>query len=81
MFWGKCSNNLMMKTYYRRLIAVYNTQRETYSDLLSGKTDIHTQNMQTLMKGNFFIYYISSLFYFGKNYTIVIEINLFTMFI
>ena len=79
MFWGKCSNNVMMKTYYRRLIAIYNTQRETHSDLLSGKTDIHAQNMQTLMKGNFFIYYISSLFYFDKKYTIVIEINLFTM--
>ena len=42
-----------MKTHYRHLIAVYNTQTETYSDLLhvNGKTDIHTQIKQPLMKG------------------------------
>ena len=51
MFCGKCSNNLIMKTHYRCLRAIYNTQTKTYWDLLriNGKIDIHTQNIQILM--------------------------------
>ena len=51
MFFGKCSNNLIMKTHYQCLRAIYNTQTKTYRDLLciNGKIDIHTQNIQILM--------------------------------
>ena len=51
MFCGKCSNNLIMKTHYRCLRPIYNTQTETYCDLLriNDKIDIHTQNIQILM--------------------------------
>ena len=51
MFRGKCSNNLIMKTHFRCLRAIYNTQTKTYRDLLrvNGKIDIHTQNIQILM--------------------------------
>ena len=46
-----CSNNLIMKTHYRCLRAIYNTQTRTYPDLLriNGKINIHTQNIQILM--------------------------------
>ena len=51
MFCGKCSNNLIMKTHYRCLRAIYNTQTKTYRGLLhvNGKIDIHTENIQILM--------------------------------
>ena len=51
MFCGKCSNSLIMKTHYRCLKAIYNTQTKTYRDLLciNGKIDIHTQNIQILI--------------------------------
>ena len=53
MFSGKYSNNLIMKTHYRCLWAIYNTQTKTYHDLLhiNGKNDIHTLNIQILMAG------------------------------
>ena len=52
MFCGKCSNNLITKTHYRCLRAIYNTQIETYHNLLhiNGKTDMHTQNIQLSVK-------------------------------
>ena len=48
MFCSKCSNNSIMKTHYRCLSAIYDTQIETYQDLrhISDKTDIHTPNIQ-----------------------------------
>ena len=51
MFYGKCSNKLIMKTHCRCLRAIYNTQTKTYCDLLriNGKIDMHTQNIQILM--------------------------------
>ena len=51
MFCGNCSNNLIMKTHYRCLRVIYNTQTKTYRSLLhiNGKIDIHTQNIQILM--------------------------------
>ena len=43
---GKCSNNLLMKTYCRCFRAIYNAQTKTYHHLLrlNGKTDIHTHS-------------------------------------
>ena len=43
--------NLIVKTYYQCLRAIYNTQTKKYRDLLhiNGKIDIHTQNIQILM--------------------------------
>ena len=40
-----------MKTHYRCLRAIYNTQTKTYRDLLhiNGKINIHTENIQILM--------------------------------
>ena len=51
MFCGKCSNNLIMQTHYRRLRAIYNTQAKTYRYLprINGKIDIHRQNIEILM--------------------------------
>ena len=51
MFYEKCGNNLIMKTHYRFLWAIYNTQTKTYRDLLHihGKIDIYTQNIHILM--------------------------------
>ena len=51
MFCGKCRNNLIMKIHCRCLRAIYDTQIETYQDLfrISGKTNIHTQDIQLLM--------------------------------
>ena len=51
MFCGKCSNKLIMKTHYRCLRAIYNTQTKTYRDLLriNSKIDIHRQNIQILV--------------------------------
>ena len=51
MFCRKCSHNLIMKTHYRCLKAIYNTQTKTYHDLfhINGKIDIHRQNIQILM--------------------------------
>ena len=51
MFCGKCSNNLIMKTNYWWLTAIYNTLTKTYRNLLciNGKIDIRTQKIQILM--------------------------------
>ena len=51
MFCGKCSNNLIMKTHYRCLRAIHNTQTKRYRDLLriNGNIDTHWQNIQILM--------------------------------
>ena len=51
MFCGKYSNNLIMKTHYRCLKAIYNTETKTYCDLIriNGTIHIHTQNTQVLM--------------------------------
>ena len=50
-FCGKMSDNLLVKTHYRTLRAIYDTQRRSYEKLLhlSGKKKIHTQNLQLLM--------------------------------
>ena len=51
MFCGKMSDNLIVKTHYRTLRAIYHTQTRSYEELLhlSGKKKIHTQNLQILM--------------------------------
>ena len=51
MFCGKMSDNLIAKTHYRTLRAIYDTQTRSYEELLhlSGKKKIHTQNLQILM--------------------------------
>ena len=51
VFCGKCNYNLIMKTHYRCLRAIYDTKTTTYRALLriNGKIDIHTQNIQILM--------------------------------
>ena len=45
------SDNLIVKTHYRTLTAIYDTQTRSYEALLhlSGKKKIHTQNLQILM--------------------------------
>ena len=47
MFCGKCSNDLIVKTHYRCLRAIYNIKIKSYHDLL--RIDIHPQNIQILM--------------------------------
>ena len=44
MFCGKMSDNLIVKTYYRILRVTYDTQTQSYEELLdlSGKKEIHT---------------------------------------
>ena len=51
MFYGKISDNLIVKTHYRTLRAIYDSQTRSYEELLhlSGKKKIHTQNLQILM--------------------------------
>ena len=51
MFCGNMSDNLIGKTHYRTLRAIYDTQTRSYEELLhlSEKTKIHTQNLQILM--------------------------------
>ena len=51
MFCSKMSDNLVVKTYYRTLKAVYDTQTRSYEELLqlSEEKKIHTQNLQILM--------------------------------
>ena len=51
MFCGKMSDTLIVKTHYRTLRAIYDTQTRSYEELLhlSGKKKIHTQNLQILM--------------------------------
>ena len=51
MFCSKISDNRIVKTHYRTLRAIYDTQRRSYEELLhlSGKEKIHTQNLQILM--------------------------------
>ena len=51
MFCGKMSDNLIAKTHYRTLRAIYDTQTRSYEELLhlSRKKKIHTQNLQILM--------------------------------
>ena len=51
MFCSKMSDNLIVKTHYRTLRAIYDTQTRSYEELLhlSGKKKIHTQNLQILM--------------------------------
>ena len=46
MFWGKMSDNPIVKTHYRKLRAIYDTQTRSYEELLdlSGKKKIHTDN-------------------------------------
>ena len=51
MFSGTISDILIVKTHYRTLRAIYDTQTRSYEELLhlSGKKKIHTQNLQILM--------------------------------
>ena len=51
MFCSKMSGNFIVKTYYRTLRALCDTQTRSHEELLhlSGKTNIHTQNLQILM--------------------------------
>ena len=51
MFCGKMSNNLIVKTHYRTLRAIYDTQTRSYEEKLhlSEKKKIHMQNLQILM--------------------------------
>ena len=51
MFCGKMSDNHIVKTHYRTLRAIYDTQTQSYEELLhlSGKKEIHSQNLQILM--------------------------------
>ena len=51
MFCGKMRDNLIVKTYYSTLRAIYDTQTRSYEELLdlSGKKKIHTPNLQILM--------------------------------
>ena len=51
MFCGKMSYNLIVKTHYRTLSAIYDTQTRLYEELLhlSEKKKIHMQNLQILM--------------------------------
>ena len=46
MFWGKMSDNLIVKIHYRTLRAICDTRTRSYEELLdlSGKKEIHTQN-------------------------------------
>ena len=51
MFCGKSCDDLIVKTHYRTLRAIYDTQTRSYEELLdlTGKKKIHTQNLQILM--------------------------------
>ena len=51
MFCSKISDNFIVKTHYRTLRAIHDTQTRSYEELLhlSGKKKIHTQNLQILM--------------------------------
>ena len=51
MFCGKMSDNVIVKTHYRTLRAIYDTQTRSYEELLdlSGEKRIHTQNLQILI--------------------------------
>ena len=51
MFCSKMSDNLIVKTHYRTLRAIHDTQTPSYIELLhlSGKKKIYTQNLQILM--------------------------------
>ena len=51
MFCGKISDNLIVKTHYRTLRAMYDTKTRSHKELLdlSGKKKIHAQNLQILM--------------------------------
>ena len=51
MFCGKMGDNFIVKTHYRTLRAIYDTQPRPYEELLylSGKKKIHTQNLQALV--------------------------------
>ena len=51
MFCGKMSDSLIVKTHYKTLRAIYDTQTRSYEELLhlSGKKKIHTQNLRILM--------------------------------
>ena len=51
MFCGKMSDNLIVKTHYRTLRAICDTQTRSYEELLHLilKKKIHTQNLQVLM--------------------------------
>ena len=51
MFCSKMSDNLIVKTRYRTLRTIYDTQTRSYEELLylSGKKKIRTQNLQILM--------------------------------
>ena len=51
MFCGNIRDNLTVKTHYRTLGAIYDTQTRSYEELLHlrRKKKIHTQNLQILM--------------------------------
>ena len=51
MFSGKMSDNLIRKAHYGALRAIYDTQTQSYKELLhlGGKNKIHAQNLQVLM--------------------------------
>ena len=45
------SDNLIVKTHYRTLRAIYDTETRSYVEILqkTGKKKLHTQNLQILM--------------------------------
>ena len=50
MFCRKMSFNLIVKTHYRAIRSIHDTQTRSYEELdLSGKKKTHTQNLQILM--------------------------------
>ena len=51
MFCGKMSDNLIVKTLYKTLRAIYDTQSRSYEELLhlNGKKKTYTKNLQILM--------------------------------
>ena len=53
IFYDKMSDNPIVKTQYRALKAICDTQTRSYEELLhlSQKKKIHTQNLQILMIG------------------------------
>ena len=51
MFCSKMNDNLIVKTHYRTLRAIYDTETRSYVEILqkTGKKKLHTQNLQILM--------------------------------
>ena len=52
MLCGKISNSFIVKTHYRTIRALYDTQKKSHEELLNinGKKNIQIQNLQLFMK-------------------------------